>query len=219
LAGGAAGVAVCAVSAVVVLVLGDRSSGPSGRVTAQHATAQRSGTGGELTAVPDACTLVTDQQAEKLVPHFDRNELNSASNTDTHSQCAWTLFSNSGHQLTVELRLIAASAGQTAIAMAKQTFETEQASDDKGKGGLSTVQHITSHKVVQGVGDAAYVAYSVDDSTGLGSQGFGDAGLSARVANVLITVHYGGSEHGGPMRIAQAIAGATETAKILIHAL
>jgi hypothetical protein len=67
------------------------------------------------------------------------------------------------------------------------------------------------------MGDAAYIAYSVDDSAG--SQKFGDAGLNARVANVLITVHYGGSEHGGPMRTDQAIAGATETAKNLIHSL
>jgi hypothetical protein len=220
LAGVAAGVAVCAVSAVFVLMLGDRSSGPSGRVSAQQPGALQGSTGGERSTVPDACSLVTDQQVEKLVPHFDRNQLNSASNTDTHSQCAWTLFStDSGHQLTVELRVIAASGNQSATAVAKQTFEAEQASDDAGKGGLSTTQHITAHQSVTGVGDAAYVAYSIDDSKGFGSQGFGDAGLSTRVANVLITVHYGGSEKGGAMGTQQATAGATETAKNLIHAL
>jgi hypothetical protein len=218
LAGVVAGVTVCAVSAV--LVLGGRSAGSSGRVSAQRATTQQESANGERAAVPDACSLVTDQQAEKLVPHFDRNQLNSASNTDTHSQCAWTLFStDSGHQLTVELRVIAASGGQSAAVEAKRIFETEQASDDAGKGGLSTTQHITFHKALQGIGEAAYVAYSIDDSKGLGSQGFGDAGLSARVANVLITVHYGGSESGGPMGTDQAVAGATATAQNLIHAL
>jgi hypothetical protein len=211
LAGVAAGVAACTVSAV--LVLGGRSTGPSGGISPQRATIQQKGANGDRAAVPDACSLVTDQQAEKLVPHFDRNQLNSASNTDTHSQC------DSGHQLTVELRVIAASGGQSAAAEAKRTFETEQASDDAGKGGLSTVQHITFHKALQGIGEAAYVAYSIDDSKGLGSQGFGDAGLNARIANVLITVHYGGSESGGPMATDQAVGGATETAKNLIHAL
>jgi hypothetical protein len=221
LAGVTAGVAVCAVSAVVVLMLGDRSpSGASGRVSAQQPGGQQGATAGERSAVPDACSLVTDQQVEKLVPHFDRNQLNSASNTDTHSQCAWTLFStNSGHQLTVELRVIAASGTQSATAVAKQTFAAEEASDDAGKGGLSTTQRITAHQTVKGVGDAAYVAYSVDDAKGLGSQGFGDAGFGTRVANVLITVHYGGSEKGGPMREDQATAGATETTKNLVRAL
>jgi hypothetical protein len=220
LAGVTAGVAVCAVSAVIVLMLGGRSSESSGRISAQQPSSQQGATGGERSAVPDACSLVTDQQADKLVPHFDRNQLNSASNTDTHSQCTWTLFAaKSGYQLTVELRVMSASGGRSATEVAKQTFETEQASDDAGKGGLSTTQHITSHKPVEGVGDAAYVAYSVDDSKGFGSQGFGDAGLNARTANVLITVHYGGSEDGSPMGADQTIAGATETAKNLIHAL
>jgi hypothetical protein len=221
LAGVTAGVAVCAVSAVFVLMLGDRpTSDSSGRVSAQQPGVQRGSTAGERTAVPDACSLVTDQQAEKLVPKFDRNQLNSASSTDTHSQCAWTLFStDSGHQLTVELRVIAGTATQSATTVAKQTFATEQASDDAGKGGLSTTERITAHQSVQGVGDAAYAAYSVDDAKGVGSQGYGDAGFSARVANVIVTVHYGGSEKGGPMKEDKATAGATDTAKTLIRAL
>lgn len=221
LSGVAAGVAVCVVSAVVVLTLGNHPSGPSGRVTAQQPGARQAqaAPSGERAAVPDACSLVTDQQAEKLVPHFDRNQLNSASSTDTHSQCTWTLFSNAGHQLTVELRVMAASGGESATGVAQQTFGKEQASDDAGKGGLSATLHITSHRPVEGVGDAAYVVYSVDDSKGLGSQGFGDAGLNARVANVLVTVHYGGSEKDHPMGMDQTISGATETAKNLIHAL
>lgn len=218
LAGVVAGVAVCAVSAV--LVVGGRSTGPSGQISAQRPPTQQEGAKGDRAAVPDACSLVTDQQAETLVPHFDRNQLNSASDTDTHSQCAWTLFSSdSGRQLTVELRVIAASGGQSAAAEAKRTFETEQASDDAGKGGLSTTQRITFHKALEGIGDAAYVVYSIDDSQGSGSQGFGDAGLNARIANVLITVHYGGSKRDAPMATDQAVGGATETAKNLIRAL
>lgn len=214
--GAVAGVAACAL--VVVLIM-YRASSPlttrPNRVAVQNQSSSNSGNNSkELPIVPDSCSLLTSQQATALVPGFQQNP-STASDTDQHSQCAWTDFSaGSGRQLTVELRAIAAAGGQSATATAHTTFQNEESGDVSGKNGLSTSQTIAAHQPISGLGDEAYLVYSQDSS-----QAYGDAGVNVRVANLLVTVHFGGASDGSPLDQQKAADGAKEATKHILEAL
>jgi hypothetical protein len=215
LTGAVVGMAACAVA--VVLVVAHQRTGRSG-VIAPQADRHSATVSADRMVVPDSCGLVDDQFAGNLVPNFDRNQMTAASNTDQHSQCVWSQLSGDRRrQLTVELRAIAASGSSSGSAVATQQWTSEQADDLAGKG-LTSSQHVTAHRAVDGVGDAAYAAYNVDDS-----QGYGDAAVNVRLGNILITVHYGGSDGGSanatPLASGEAMDGAASAAQKVAKAL
>lgn len=215
IAGAVAGVAACAV--VVVLVMG-RAANSNANDSGHRAAAQKesSSTAGKtFTIVPDSCTLVSKDEATKLVDSFQQNP-STASDTDQHSQCVWTDFTaGSGRQLTVELRLIGASGGRSATESAHEVFLREQAGDSSGGvAPLDSSQTLAAHQPLNGFGSEAYLTYSQDST-----QAFGETGVNVRTANLLVTVRYGGSSNSAPLDQQQATDGAQEAAKHVLTAL
>ena len=119
----------------------------------------------------------------------------------------------SATDLTVELRAIAGTASQTPTAVAQGTISSERSADESGKS-LLAGQELTEKSDLQGVGDEGYLVYSVDKG-----QGSGEAITNVRLANVLVTIHYSGSDGGDPLSSKDAGDGATEAAKTVLQAL
>jgi hypothetical protein len=213
IAGAVAGVAACAVA--VVMIMG-RAESSNASASGHRTTAQpESGTAGKVfTIVPDSCTLVSRDEATKLVDSFQQNP-STASDTDQHSQCVWTDFTaGSGRQLTVGLRLIGASGGRSAADSAHEVFLHEQAGDTSGGGQLDSSQTLAAHQPLSGLGAEAYLTYSQDSA-----QAFGETGVNVRTANLLVTVRYGGSSNGAPLDQQQATDGAKEATERVLTAL
>ncbi|NDU75122.1 hypothetical protein GWI34_21185 [Actinomadura sp. DSM 109109] len=216
LGGGAAGVAVCGLAVFAVLsgvgASGDRSS--TGQIVGSGAADSAPGARGERAAVPDSCTIVGDDLIARLAPDSERTEADNYQGDDQQNQCVWGAYAGERRrQLTIELRAITAGAGGSATDAARRTFATERAADESGKA-LLEGQELTDKIRLTGVGDEGYIVYSVDDG-----QGSGEAVGNVRVANVLVTLHYSGSDKGDPLSSDAATDGATEVAKAVVAAL
>ena len=211
LLGAVAGVAACAI-AIVLIVSRTSITTPVAKTTGP--AAQKESASGEQTVVPDSCSLIANADAQRLVPQFTQTP-SSASDTDTYSQCAWTDFAaGSGRQMTVEVRAILPSGGQSGTQVARQTFQNEQSGDASGKNGLDATQTVVAHRPLSGMGDEAYVTYSTDST-----QAFGDGGVNIRITNLLLAVHFGGSDGKNPLSEQRSLDGATQAARNALKAL
>ncbi|WP_460336656.1 hypothetical protein [Actinoallomurus acanthiterrae] len=211
-------VAVGAVAAFAFLRTGDN---------ARHAASSKEGSGpqnspmsapggNERDVVPDACTALSQKVADDLAPSADRTEMDQANQSDQHSECAWSLYGDTGRQLTVELRAMSAQGKSNATAVAAQTFGAEWESDRTGKDLGDTVE-VRDSRGVSGVGEQAYVVYTVDKGE------VGAAVANARLANVLVTVHYSGNDGQNdaakPLPSSDATNGALSAARDVISKL
>ncbi len=173
--------------------------------------------GSERDVVPAACDTLTKGIADKLAPDADRSAT-VATQSDQHSECSWSLYgANRARQLGVELRAVAGSGATSATQTAIDTFGDEWRSDRDGKN-LSDGVKVKDSRGVSGVGEQAYVVYTVDAADSVGQ-----AVANARLANVLITVHYSGGDkltHGGtPLSSGAASDGALEAARDIVSKL
>lgn len=215
LGGAVAGVAVCGLAAFAVLTgVGASGDKSSGQIVGSGATDDSPASKGERTAVPDSCTIVGDDLIGRLAPRSERNEADSYQGDDQQNQCVWGAYAGEKRrQLTIELRAIAAGAAASPTDAARKTFATERTADESGKA-LLAGQKLTDKIRLTGVGDEGYIVYSVD-----GNQGSGEAIGNVRVANVLVTVHYSGSDKGDPLSSDAATGGATDVTKAVVTAL
>ncbi|MDL4821618.1 hypothetical protein [Actinomadura opuntiae] len=213
----AAGGAVAACALAVFLILNGVGGG------AEHGTGQAVGSGatdssptasGERSAVPDSCSVLGKDLIDRLAPGSEQNPADNYQNNDQQNGCVWGAYAgDKKRQLTVELRAIAGTSGQTPTAVAQSTIATERSADESGKS-LLAGQELTEKSDVKGVGDEGYLVYSVDKG-----QGSGEAITNVRLANVLVTIHYSGSDDGDPLSSKDAGDGATEVAKTVLQAL
>ncbi len=175
--------------------------------------------GSERDFVPDACGTLSDSISARLAPGADRSEIAHSKEADRHSECAWGLYRSSvrTRQLSVELRAIASSGGISATDAAVTTFQNEWQSDRDGKN-LTTSVKVRDKRGVTGVGEQAYVVYTSD-----GTNEIGEAVANARLANVLVTVHYSGRDShdvdGVPLPSHVATDGALSAARDVISKL
>ncbi|MEV0664570.1 hypothetical protein ACIBI3_26295 [Actinomadura luteofluorescens] len=215
LGGAAVGVAVCGLAAFAVLTgVGASGDKSTGQVVGSGATDNAPASKGERTAVPDSCTIVGDDLIGRLAPESERTEADNYQGDDQQNQCVWGAYAGERRrQLTIELRAIAAGAAASPTDTARKTFATERTADESGKA-LLAGQKLTDKIRLTGVGDEGYIVYSVDDN-----QGSGEAVGNVRVANVLVTVHYSGSDKGDPLSSDAATGGATEVTKAVVTAL
>jgi hypothetical protein len=172
--------------------------------------------GSERDVVPDACTALSQKVVDQLTPGAERTAMDEATQSDQHSECAWSLFGNDRRQLTVELRALTGDGTSSATEVATRTFGDEWDADRAGKDLADTVK-VRDSRGVSGVGEQAYVVYTVDhDETG-------DAVANARLANVLVTVHYSGSDDKDgdlkPIASSDATNGALSAARDVISKL
>ncbi|GAA4621449.1 hypothetical protein GCM10023196_009670 [Actinoallomurus vinaceus] len=211
-------VAVCAVAAFAFLRTGDtvRHKASSKEGGGPQSSPMSAPGGSERDVVPDACTALSQKVADDLAPSADRTEMDQANQSDQHSECAWSLYGDMGRQLTVELRAMSAQGKNNATAVAVQTYGTEWESDRAGKDLADTVE-VRDSRGVSGVGEQAYVVYTVDKGE------VGAAVANARLANVLVTVHYsGGDGQDGatkPLSSSDATNGALSAARDVISKL
>jgi hypothetical protein len=173
--------------------------------------------GSERDAVPVACDTLTASIADKLAPGADRSAT-VATQSDQHSECSWSLYGAArSRQLNVELRAIPSSAGTPATDVATRTFNDEWSSDRAGKD-LADSAKVHDSRGVTGVGEQAYVVYTVDSTDAIG-----EAVANARLANVLITVRYSGGDHldtnGRPLPSGTASDGALQAARDIVSKL
>ncbi|MCO5994749.1 hypothetical protein [Actinoallomurus rhizosphaericola] len=205
-------VAVCAVAALAFLRPG------KARTTADRATTgpMSAPDGSERDVVPDACTALSQKVADQLTPGAERTEMDQATDADRHSECAWSIYGNDRRQLTVELRALTGDGTTGATGVATRTFGDEWDSDRAGKDLADTVK-VRDSRGVSGVGEQAYVVYTVDNDD------IGDAVANARLANVLVTVHFsGGDDKDGdmkPISSSDATNGALSAARDVISKL
>lgn len=174
--------------------------------------------GSERDSVPDACETLSGGLADKLVPSGDRSEMNHPGDSEQHSECAWSLFGSSrSRQLSVEMRAIPAGGDTSATDTAVRTFQSEWLSDRAGKD-LADTAKVRDSRGVTGVGEQAYVVYTMD-----GTDRIGEAVANARLANVLITVHYSGGDDrtaaGHPLSSRASTDGALSAARDIISKL
>jgi hypothetical protein len=173
-------------------------------------------TGSERDFVPDACATLSAVIAARLAPGADRSEMSQTDESGRHSDCAWSLYgAPHSRQLTVELRAIDAADGMSATEAAVRTLQSEWRSDSAGSG-LPAATKVEESRGVSGVGEQAYAVYTVDD-------GIGGAIANARLANVLVTVHYSGGDDrdatGRPLPSATAMDGAVSAARDVVSKL
>ncbi|SNS18363.1 hypothetical protein [Actinomadura mexicana] len=215
LGGAVAGVAVCGLAAFAVLTgVGASGDKSAGQVVGSGATDDSPASKGERTAVPDSCTIVGDDLIGRLAPRSERTDADNYQGDDQQNQCVWGAYAGEQRrQLTIELRAIAAGAAASPTDAARRTFATERTADESGKG-LLAGQKLTDKIRLTGVGDEGYIVYSVDRN-----QGSGEAIGNVRVANVLVTVHYSGSDKGDPLSSDAATGGATDVTKAVVTAL
>ncbi|MFP3963620.1 hypothetical protein SMC26_14960 [Actinomadura fulvescens] len=216
LAGVVAGAAACVLAAFAImsgLGVGERTHS-GGEVANSGASDSTPLTKGERSLVPDACQLVGGELADRLAPNADRTQADNYQSNDRQNQCVWGAYTGDRkRQLTVELRAIAATGDKSATDAARASFETERKADESGKA-LLAGQELTEKRRLTDVGDDGYVVYSVDDG-----QGSGEAIANLRVGNVLVTVHYSGSNKGSPLGSSGAIDGALDAAKSAVTGL
>ncbi|MEU8340565.1 hypothetical protein AB0C74_02610 [Spirillospora sp. NPDC048832] len=215
LGGVGAGIAVC-VLAVVVILTGVGASGDKegGQIVGSGAAESSPTAKGERSVVPDACTIVAQDLIDRLAPGSERTQADNYQSSERQNQCVWGAYAGeTKRQLTVELRAIAGDASQTPTDAANKTLISERTADESGKA-LLPGQKLTAKSRTKDVGDDGYIVYSVDKG-----QGSGEAVGNFRLANVLITIHYVGSDEGDPISSGTANNGATETAKAVVQAL
>lgn len=210
-----AAIAVCVLAAFVVLSgVGASGEDDGGQVVGSGATESSPMSKGERSAVPDSCTIIGQDLIDRLAPNSERTEADNYQSSDRQNQCVWGAYAGDDkRQLTVELRAIAAEGGQTATDTAGAKFGSERTADESGKA-LLPGQVLKEKIRLDDVGDDGYVVYSVDDG-----QGSGEAIGNVRQGNVLITIHYSGSNDGDPLSSGDATNGAVEVAKAVIQAL
>ncbi|WP_433464658.1 hypothetical protein [Spirillospora sp. CA-128828] len=215
LGGAVAGIGVCVLAAFVILSgVGASGDKGTGQVVGSGATEDSPTSKGERTAVPDSCTIVGADLIGRLAPDSERNEADNYQGDDQQNQCVWGAYAGDRkRQLTLELRAIAGGADQSPTAAARKTLASEQAADESGKA-LLAGQELKDKIRLTGVGDEGYIVYSVDDK-----QGSGEAVGNVRLGNVLVTIHYSGSDKGDPLKSKDATGGATEVAKAVVAAL
>ncbi|MGH3243267.1 MAG: hypothetical protein ACRDNL_23010 [Spirillospora sp.] len=193
---------------------GGRKSDDGGRVVGSGATESAPMTNGERTTVPDSCTIIAQPLVDRLAPGAERTEADSYQGDDQQNQCVWGAYAGDARrQLTIELRAVPGTGAQTPTQAARGKFGSERAADESGKG-LLAGQELADKVRLTDVGDDGYVVYSVDDG-----QGSGEAIGNVRVGNVLITIHYSGSDDGDPLSSESATGGAVEVAKAVIQKL
>jgi hypothetical protein len=173
--------------------------------------------GSERDVVPSACDTLSASVADKLAPGADRSAT-VANQSDEHSECSWGLYgADRSRQLNVELRAIGAAGGTSGTGVATRTFNDEWHSDRDGND-LADTAKVKDSRGVTGVGEQAYVVYTVD-----GDDGVGEAIANARLANVLITVHYSGGDErdakGVPLSSGAATDGALLAARDVVSKL
>ncbi len=220
-AGGALAVvaAICVIATALAFRAGrSDSETPSAAAAGVQNSPMNSGEGPERDAVPDACTTLSPAIAASLAPGADRTEMSQAAQSDTHSECAWSDYGvTSSRQLTVELRAIAAQGATSATGVAVQTFADEWQADRRGRD-LADTASVRDSRGVSGVGEQAYVVYTVDTHDQIG-----EAVANARLANVLVTVHYSGGDDrdtkGRPLSSSAATNGALSAARDIIAKL
>ncbi|WP_433142000.1 hypothetical protein ACQPZ8_45145 [Actinomadura nitritigenes] len=211
-AGGA--VAACALAVFVILHgVGGGSEHGTGQAVGSGADSSPTA-GGERTEVPDSCSVVGSDLINRLAPGAEQNPADNYQNNEQQNGCVWGAYAGDNkRQLTVELRAIAGTASQTPTAVAQGTISSERGADESGKS-LLAGQELTEKSDLKGVGDEGYLVYSVDKG-----QGSGEAITNVRLANVLVTIHYSGSDGGDPLSSKDAGDGATEAAKTVLQAL
>lgn len=215
LGGIVAGIGVC-VLAVVVILGGVGASGDKdgGDIVGSGAAESSPTAKGERALVPDSCTIVAQALVDRLAPGSERTQADNYQSNERQNQCVWGAYAgDTKRQLTVELRAIAGSATETPTDTATTTFTSERAADESGKA-LLPGQKLTDKIRLKGVGDDGYIVYSVD-----AKQGAGEAIGNVRLVNVLITIHYSGSNEGDPLSSKAATDGTTEVAKAVVEAL
>jgi hypothetical protein len=209
-------VAVCAVVAATFLRSGKGRTEAARDGTGPQSSPMSAPNGSERDVVPDACMALSQKVADQLTPGAERTEMSQATQSDQHSECAWSIYGNSRRQLTVELRALAAASGESATRVATTTFAQEWESDRAGKDLADTVK-VRDSRGVSGVGEQAYIVYTVDNDE------IGDAVANARLANVLVTVHFsGGDDKDGnstPISDSDATNGALSAARDVISKL
>lgn len=211
-------VAVCAATVAYAFHARQRSaSGSSGGANAENSP-MSSLHGSERDTVPDACQTLTPAVADRLAPGADRSAMSHGDQTDQHTECAWSLFGSvRSRQLTVELRAVAADGKTPAADVATRTFQSEWQSDREGKD-LADTAKVKDSRGVTGVGEQAYVVYTVDAADEIG-----EAVANARLSNVLVTVHYSGGDDrdaaGRPLPSSAATDGALSAARDIISKL
>jgi hypothetical protein len=173
--------------------------------------------GSERDAVPDACDTLSASVADKLAPGADRSAT-VANRSDQHSECSWGLYRSAhSRQLNVELRAITGAEGASATDTAANTLTSEWHSDRDGKD-LADSAKVDESRGVSGVGEQAYVVYTVDAADGIG-----ETIANVRLANVLITVHYSGGDDrdakGVPLSSKEASDGALLAARDIVAKL
>lgn len=215
LAGVGAGAGVCVLAVFVVLSgVGGSGEKDGGQIVGSGATEHSPAAKGERTLVPDSCTIVGQGLIDRLAPGSERTQADNYQGNDQQNQCVWGAYTGDNkRQLTIELRAIAGSGGQTPTDAAVRTFTSERAADESGKALLSG-QKLAEKIRLTGVGDDGYIVYSADDG-----QGAGEAIGNVRLVNVLITIHYSGSNSGDPLPPKAATGGATEVAKAVVETL
>ncbi|MFC4910721.1 hypothetical protein [Actinomadura gamaensis] len=213
LAGVAAGAGACALAALVIISgLGGHDRGSSGQIVGS--TAQTPAARAEKTAVPDACTLLDPKIADRLAPNAERGPADNYASSDRQNQCVWGAYSGEHRrQLSVEMRALPGTQSQSPTDAARGAFASERSADESGKA-LLPGQEITDKIRPNGLGDEAYVVYSVDKG-----QGSGSAVANVRVGNVLVTVHFSGSDGNDPLATDAAVSGAQDAARSVIGAL
>ncbi|CNF16374.1 Uncharacterised protein [Mycobacterium tuberculosis] len=215
LGGIAAGIGVC-VLAVVVILGGVGASGDKegGDIVGSGAAESSPTAKGERALVPDACTIVGQDLIDRLAPGSERTQADNYQSSERQNQCVWGAYAGeTKRQLTVELRAIAGSSTETPTDVATKTFTTERTADESGKA-LLPGQKLTDKIRLKNVGDDGYIVYSVD-----GKQGAGEAVGNVRLTNILITIHYSGSNDGDPLSSKAATDGTTEVGKAVVQAL
>ncbi|MFI6522364.1 hypothetical protein ACIBF1_42925 [Spirillospora sp. NPDC050679] len=215
LAGVATGAGVCVLAAVAILsnvgVGGERDAG---QIVGSGAAESSAPAKSERSVVPDACELVGADLAGKLAPKADRTQADNYQSNERQNQCVWGAYiGDRKRQLTLELRAIAGAAEQSPTDAARRTFGSERRDDESGKA-LLAGQELTDKAKPADLGEESYVVYSVDKS-----QGSGEAIANVRVSNVLVTVHYSGSNHGDPLSADDAMDGSVEAARAAVKQL
>ncbi|MDL4776228.1 hypothetical protein [Actinomadura xylanilytica] len=212
LGGVAAGAGACALAAFAILS-GVGASGERGSGQIMGGAAESSPMSSERSLVPDACE-VADKVAGELAPGADRNQGDNYQGNDRQSQCVWGAYTGDRkRQLNVELRAIEGTPEQSPTDAARRSFEAERKADESGKA-LLAGQELTDKTRLTDLGDEGYVVYSVDKG-----QGAGEAVANARVVNVLVTVHYAGSNGSSPLGASDAMDGAVEAVRDVAGAL
>src|SRR4051794_18846433 len=181
--------AACAVAVVLALGPGKgRPQASSSSITGTDDSPMNALQGSERDAVPDACATLSADIADSLAPGADRSATTHAAHPDQDSECTWSVFgATRSRQLNVELRAIGAEGPTSATNVAIRTFNEEYRSDRSGKD-LADTATVKDSRGVSGVGEQAYVVYTVD------RENVGTAVANVRLSNVLVTVRYSGGD-------------------------